>query len=49
MEPETGHGLQNLFLVEWENNVVKGNDIYFRWFNHLNPDVIKSKWTEQED
>lgn len=41
-----------LSQVELVNNAEKGNFINSdrnRWHNHLNPDIKKNKWTEEED
>jgi Myb-like DNA-binding domain len=42
------------YLAESANNVAKGKHLdhyitLLRWHNHLNPDIKKNKWTEDED
>ena len=52
MGPRTGAKLLLLSLEELESNAGKGISKLFnrnRWHNHLNPDIKKNKWTEQED
>ena len=49
MEQETGQKSQFKFQIKSENNVEKGFIIKKRWYNHLSPDILKTKWTEEED
>ena len=51
---KTGAKLQRLSPEEQENNVEKGKikhykELNCRWHNHLNPDIKKNKWSEEED
>ena len=54
MDLKTGARLQQPYLVELASNVERGM-IYlivkfeYRWHNHLNPDIKKNKWSEEED
>lgn len=53
MVPRIGAKLQLPCLGELENSVEKGKNYvllnFTRWHNHLNPDIKKNKWTEEED
>ena len=53
MDLKTEVRQQQHFPVEQESNAERGNffDINHskRWHNHLNPDIKKNKWTEDED
>ena len=48
--------LHNICLDVLGNNAEKGIKLYCiesflfkRWHNHLNPDIKKERWTEEED
>lgn len=52
--PKIGVKSPQLFLVVLESSVEKGKVPleclhFFRWHNHLNPNIKKNKWTEDED
>jgi hypothetical protein len=59
MGPRIGAKLPPLSQAELANSVEKGKDSFYifilimrnfyRWHNHLNPDIKKNKWTEHED
>ena len=60
MEQNVGVLFQIICRIEKENNVERGNSFIFtinisfhifkiRWHNHLNPDVKKDKWSDEEE
>jgi len=52
MAHRTGARLPQLFLEELGSSAERGIKDFvknYRWHNHLNPDIKKNKWTEEED
>ena len=50
MELRTGVRSLKLSLAGLASNAGKGTFLVtIRWHNHLNPDIKKNKWTEEED
>lgn len=56
MELKIGRKFLRRCLEESGNNAEKGNYLlnlinqhFLRWHNHLNPDIKKNKWSEDED
>ena len=53
MVPKIGLKLHKICLDVLVNNVEKGIQLnllnFLRWHNHLNPDIKKERWTEEED
>jgi len=53
MDQKIGRKLLSICLDELANSAEKGMRFIYkfllRWHNHLNPDIKKERWTEEED
>ena len=43
------HGMKSWSLIARQFEGRLGKQCRERWYNHLNPDIVKTAWTEEED